>query len=73
MNWIARFLSPEKKAMLELAQRILASLDTDEERKAAAAFVWEKLEDGKVPPIEWAGIGKALGVFRGPREPDIAA
>ena len=63
-NTIANlFLSKEKKVLLDLALHIVQSLDTKEERIAAANMVLDSLEDGKITTIEWTKIGKALGVF----------
>lgn len=42
---------------------IVQSLDTKEERLAAANTVIQALEDGKITTIEWTKIGKSLGVF----------
>ena len=57
------FLSKEKKVLLDLALHIVQSLDTKEERLAAANTVMEALKDGKITTIEWTKIGKSLGVF----------
>ena len=64
LNKIANiFLSKEKKILFDLALHIVQSLDTKEERIAAANMVINALEDGKITTIEWTKIGKALGVF----------
>ena len=65
MNWILKFLPADKKALLELAIRITASLDTPEERKAVADYGLEMLEDGKVSVGEWAKFGSKLGILSG--------
>tara|TARA_X000001388_G_scaffold74726_1_gene68211 strand:+ start:191 stop:400 length:210 start_codon:yes stop_codon:yes gene_type:complete len=57
------FLSKEKKVLLDLAMHIVQSLDTKEERLAAANTVVTALQDGKITTIEWTKIGKSLGVF----------
>ena len=57
------FLSKEKKILLDLAMHIVQSLDTKEERLAAANTVVTALKDGKITTIEWTKIGKSLGVF----------
>ena len=63
-NTIANlFLSKEKEVLLDLALHIVQSLDTKEERIAAANMVLDSLEDGKITTIEWTKIGKSLGVF----------
>ena len=56
------FLSKEKKVLLDLAMHIVQSLDTKEERLAAAETVMEALRDGKITTIEWTKIGKSLNV-----------
>jgi|TARA_X000001388_G_scaffold75231_1_gene69580 hypothetical protein len=64
LNKIANiFLSKEKKILFDLALHIVQSLDTKEERIAAANMVISSLEDGKITTIEWTKIGKSLGVF----------
>ena len=64
LNKIANiFLSKEKKILFDLALHIVQSLDTKEERNAAANMAINALEDGKITTIEWTKIGKALGVF----------
>ena len=65
MNWILRFLPADKKALLELAIRITASLDSAAERKAVADYGLEMLEDGKVSVGEWAKFGSKLGILSG--------
>jgi hypothetical protein len=66
MNWLLRFLPEDKRQMVVLAQRILSSLDTAEERKAAVMYGAEMLRDGKVSVGEWAKFGSVLGVLKGP-------
>jgi len=61
---LRKFLSEDKKALLDLAIRMMAALDTPEERAAAARHGIKILEDGKVTVSEWATFGKALGVFK---------
>ena len=65
MNWILRFLPADKKALLELAIRITASVDSAAERKAVADYGLEMLEDGKVSVGEWAKFGSKLGILSG--------
>ena len=68
MNWILRFLPEDKKNMLELATRIVASLDSGAERKEAIDYGIKMLEDGKVTVGEWAKFGSKLGILRAPRK-----
>ena len=65
MNWILRFLPEDKKNMLELAMRIVASLDSGAERKEAIDYGIKMLEDGKVTVGEWAKCGSKLGILTG--------
>ena len=65
MNWILRFLPEDKKNMLELAMRIVASLDSGAERKEALDYGIKMLEDGKVTVGEWAKFGSKLGILTG--------
>ena len=65
MNWILRFLAEDKKNMLELAMRIVASLDSGAERKEAIDYGIKMLEDGKVTVGEWAKFGSKLGILTG--------
>jgi hypothetical protein len=65
MNWLLRFLPEDKRAMLELAMRIVASLDSGAERKEAVNYGIKMLEDGKVNVGEWAKFGSKLGILTG--------
>jgi hypothetical protein len=65
MNWILKFLPKDKRNMLELAMRIVASLDTGAERKEAIDYGIKMLEDGKVSVGEWARFGSKLGILTG--------
>jgi len=66
MNWLLRFLPEDKRQMVVLAQRILSSLDTAEERKAAIDYGQVMMADGKVSVGEWAKFGSILGILKGP-------
>ena len=61
---LMKFLPSDKSALLDLALRMVSSLDTAEERKAVADYGLKMLADGKVTVPEWAAFGKKLGVFR---------
>ena len=65
MNWILKFLPEDRKNMLELAMRIVASLDSGAERKEAIDYGIKMLEDGKVTVGEWAKFGSKLGILTG--------
>ena len=66
MNWLLKLLPADKRALLELAIRITASLDTAAERKAVAEYGLEMLKDSKVTVGEWAKLGSKLGILKGP-------
>ena len=65
MNWILKLLPKDKRNMLELGMRIVASLDTAAERKEAVDYGIHMLKDGKVSVSEGSRFGSKLGIFRG--------
>ena len=65
MKWLLRFLPQDKRALLELAVRITASLDTAKERQDVDEYGVLMLKDGKVTVGEWARFGSKLGILRG--------
>lgn len=64
INLLMKFLPADKRALLDLALRMVASLDTPEERQAVAEAGLKMLSDGKITITEWSAFGKKLGVFR---------
>ena len=73
MNWILRFLPEDTRQLIVLGQRIIASLDTSEERRTAVQYGIKMLssdsEGGvRVTVSEWARFGSRLGVLKGPRQ-----
>ena len=68
MNWILRFLPEDTRQLIVLGQRIIASLDTPEERREAVQYGIELFRgaDG-VTVGEWAKFGSKLGVLRAPK------
>jgi len=66
MNWLLKFLPEETRQMVLLGQRIIAALDTPEERRVAIQYGIEMLEDGRVEVGEWAKFGSKLGILRAP-------
>jgi len=66
VNWLLRLFPADTRALLELAIRITASLDTAAERRAVAEYGMEMLRDRKVTVGEWAKFGSKLGILRGP-------
>ena len=66
VNWLLKLFPADTRALLELAIRITASLDTAAERKAVADYGLEMLRDRKVSVGEWAKFGSKLGILKGP-------
>ena len=64
LGLLMRLLPPDTKALVQLALRMVDSLDTPEERKAVAEFGMKMLSDGSVSITEWRAFGKKLGIFR---------
>jgi len=62
---LLKILPADKRALLALALRITASLDTAAERKAVADYGVEMLRDGKISVGEWAKFGSKLGILTG--------
>jgi hypothetical protein len=67
MNWVLRFLPEDTRQLIVLGQRIIASLDTPEERREAVQYGIEMFVDGRVEVGEWAKFGSKLGVLRAPK------
>jgi hypothetical protein len=65
MNWLLKFLPADKRALLKLAIRITASIDTAAERKDVAEYGVKMLADGRVTVGEWAKFGSKLGILTG--------
>jgi len=65
MNWILKLLPKDKRNMLELGIRIVASLDSKAERKEVVDYGIHMLKDGKVSVGEWAKFGSKLGILTG--------
>ena len=64
LGLLMRLLPPDTKALVQLALRMVAALDTPEERQEVAEFGMKMLSDGSVSITEWSAFGKRLGVFR---------
>ena len=64
LQLLIKLLPADKKALLELALRITANLDTPEERKKVLDYGIEMLADGVIRPTEWTRFGKMAGVFQ---------
>ena len=65
MNILLKFLPADKRALLELAIRITASLDTKQKRTDVANYGIEMLRDSKVSVGEWSKFGSKLGILTG--------
>jgi len=67
INLLMRFLPADKRAMVELAMRMVAKLDTPAERKAVAEWGIQAFSDGKISVPEWGELGGKLGILTGPK------
>jgi len=67
MNWVLRFLPEDTRQLIELGQRIVARLDTPEERREAIQYGIKMFADGRVEVGEWARFGSRLGVLKAPK------
>ena len=67
MNWLLKFVPEDKRNLIVLGQRIIACLDTAEERKDAVDYGIQMLADGRVTVGEWSKFGSKLGILRAPR------
>jgi hypothetical protein len=65
LKLLLKFLPEDKRTMIELAVRIVSSLDTPEERWAAINYAQEALKDGRMTVSEWARLGSILGILKG--------
>ena len=68
MTMLMRFLPADKRAMIQLAMRMVSKLDTAAERKAVAEYGIAAFKDGFVSITEWATIGGKLGILTGPKK-----
>ena len=71
MNWILRFVSQDTRDLIALGQRIVAALDTPEERRTAVKHGMDMLAPESEGGIrctvgEWAKFGALLGILRAP-------
>jgi len=65
---LMRFLPADKRAMVQLAMRMVAKLDTAAERKAVAEWGIVAFKDGQLSVGEWATLGSKLGILTGPKK-----
>jgi hypothetical protein len=68
MNWLLRLLPQDTRQLIMLGQRIIACLDTPEERREAVQYGIEMFRgaDG-VTVGSWAKFGSKLGLLRAPK------
>ena len=68
LSMLMKFLPADKQAMIQLAMRMVAKLDTPQERKAVAEWGIRAFADGKISVPEWGELGGKLGILTGPRK-----
>ena len=68
LTMLMKFLPADKRAMIQLAMRMVSKLDTPAERKAVAEYGIAAFKDGSISITEWATIGGKLGILTGPRK-----
>tara|TARA_Y100000310_G_scaffold106981_1_gene105437 strand:- start:264 stop:467 length:204 start_codon:yes stop_codon:yes gene_type:complete len=66
MRWRLTLLPGDQRALLELAIRLTAELDSAAERQAAAEYGMKLLRDRKISVGSWAKFGSHLGILKGP-------
>ena len=67
IDLLMRFLPADKRAMIQLALRMVSKLDTAAERKAVAEWGIRAFKDGKITVPEWGALGGKLGILTGPK------
>jgi len=67
LQMLLRFLPADKRAMIQLALRMVSKLDTAAERKAVADWGIQAFQDGKISVPEWGELGGKLGILTGPK------
>ena len=68
LQMLMRFLPADKRAIVRLSMRMVAKLDTPQERKAVAEWGIRAFADGQITVPEWAELGGKLGILTGPRK-----
>lgn len=66
LQLLMKFLSADKRAMIELGMRMVERLDTPAERKAVAEWGIRAFKDGKITVPEWGELGGKLGILTSP-------
>ena len=68
MNWLLKLLPQDTRQLIVLGQRIIACLDTPEERRDAVQFGIDMLRGKDGASVgDWAKFGSKLGLLRGPK------
>ena len=67
LQMLMRFLPADKRAMIQLALRMVSNLDTATERRDVAEYGIAAFKDGSISITEWATIGGKLGILTGPK------
>ena len=68
LSMLMKFLPADKRAIIQLAMRMVAKLDTPAERKAVAEWGIRAFADGKISVPEWGELGGKLGILTGPKK-----
>ena len=63
---LMKFLPKDKRAMIELALRMVDRLDTPGERQAVAEWGIRAFQDRKITVPEWGELGGKLGILTSP-------
>ena len=62
-----KVLPADKRALLQLALRMVNNLDTAAERKKVAEYGLAAFHDGHISIIDWTGLGKRMGILTSPK------
>tara|TARA_R110000751_G_scaffold78508_1_gene158403 strand:+ start:313 stop:519 length:207 start_codon:yes stop_codon:yes gene_type:complete len=62
-KFMLNLLPKRYSALVDMGLRMVANLDTAEERDLAVAKFTAIMKDGKVTPPEWSSLGKALKIW----------
>ena len=65
LQMLMRFLPADKRAMIQLALRMVSNLDTATERRDVAEYGIAAFKDGYISITEWSTLGRKLGILTG--------
>jgi len=65
LQMLMRFLPADKRAMIQLALRMVSNLDTATERRDVAEYGIAAFKDGYISITEWATLGRKMGILTG--------